>query len=117
MPGMINTSGSKAATLADHVRQSIHTIISTPLRSRVMRRDFGSVIPDLIDQPLNSTTLLRLYAATAVAVMRWEPRFNVASVQFIAAGTAEQAGRVTIEISGTLVTGSTTTPFTTTTTL
>lgn len=63
-----------------------------------MRRDYGSVIPDLIDQPLNQATLLRLYAATAAAIMKWEPRFKITGIQlnFVA-----PAGAL-VDVSGTI---------------
>jgi phage baseplate assembly protein W len=98
MIGLHKTTGSGIDTLADHVRQSIGDIITTPVGSRVMRRDYGSVIPDLIDQPLNSTTVLRLYAATAAAVMRWEPRFRISSIRM----QYEPPAGVSVEVSGRL---------------
>lgn len=98
MIGLNKTTGTGIDTLEDHVRQSIGDILTTPVGSRVMRRDYGSVIPELIDQPLNQTTLLRLYAATAAAVMRWEPRFQISRINLAfnapAGATVEVAGRL-----------------------
>ena len=97
MLGINAHTGQPLAGL-DHLRQSIADILSTPLNTRVMRRDYGSVIPELIDQPLNQTTLLRLYAATAAAVMRWEPRFQISRINLAfnapAGATVEVAGRL-----------------------
>lgn len=59
---------------ADHLRQSIADILFTPLGSRVMRRDYGSLLTELLDAPANRSTTIKLYAATALALMRWEPR-------------------------------------------
>ena len=53
----------------------------TPLGSRVMRRDYGSLLPELIDQPFNDATRMRLFGATALALMRWEPRIRLIRVQ------------------------------------
>lgn len=64
-----------------HLGQSIGDILMTPLGSRVMRRDYGSLLPELIDQPFNDATRLRLYGATALALMRWEPRIRLIRVQ------------------------------------
>lgn len=64
-----------------HLAQSIGDILTTPLGSRVMRRDYGSLLPELIDQPFNDATRLRLYGATALALMRWEPRIRLIRVQ------------------------------------
>jgi phage baseplate assembly protein W len=64
-----------------HLRQSIRDILTTPLGSRVMRRNYGSRLFDLVDNPLNEQTLVELFAATAEALIRWEPRLQVTRVQ------------------------------------
>ncbi len=68
----------------DHLTQSIGDILSTPLGSRVMRRDYGSMLPELIDHPQNSTTRQLMIASTATALRRWEPRITLqkANVEF-----------------------------------
>ncbi len=73
MTGMSITTG-RALADRQHLAQSIADILTTPLGSRVMRREYGSLLPDLIDEPNNTVTLIRLYAATTVALLRWEPR-------------------------------------------
>lgn len=83
MTGMNNQTGEGLADTLAHVQQSLFDILTTPVGSRIQRRDYGSVLPDLIDAPLNPKTVLRLYAATAIAVMTWEPRFKIASIRFI----------------------------------
>ncbi|MBP8813924.1 MAG: GPW/gp25 family protein [Laribacter sp.] len=64
----------------DHVRQSIRKILTTPIGSRVMRRDFGSLIPDLIDQPMNGRTRMLLMSASVMAIARWETRVSLTGV-------------------------------------
>ena len=87
--------GDRLAGLA-HLAQSITDILTTPIGSRVMRRDYGSNLPDLIDQPMNGFTRLRLFAATAGALQRWEPRIRVAQVEVIADPRDAQAALATI---------------------
>ena len=53
MLGMNAHTGQSLSGL-DHLRQSIADILSTPLNTRVMRRDYGSRLPELIDQPINN---------------------------------------------------------------
>jgi phage baseplate assembly protein W len=65
----------------NHLRQSIRDILTTPLGSRVMRREYGSRLFDLLDNPLNDATIVEIYAATAEALMIWEPRLRVQRVQ------------------------------------
>jgi phage baseplate assembly protein W len=71
----------KALTGINHLRQSIRDILTTPLGSRIMRRDYGSRLFDLVDNPLNDATLIEIFAATAEALMLWEPRLQVQRVQ------------------------------------
>lgn len=68
-----------------HLRQSIQDILTTPLGSRVMRRDYGSRLYELVDAPTNSETLMQLYAATAEALAAWEPRFRLTQVKIASA--------------------------------
>lgn len=65
-----------------HLIQSINDILTTPIGSRVMRREYGSKLPDLIDQPMNAAGKARLYMAIAKAIAQWEPRVLLRSMQF-----------------------------------
>ncbi|WP_292065983.1 GPW/gp25 family protein [Brevundimonas sp. UBA7664] len=79
MRGMQAGTGKPISGL-DHLIQSIADILTTPLGSRVMRRDYGSALPDLIDQPMNGATRMRLFGAVATALQRWEPRIRLTRV-------------------------------------
>jgi phage baseplate assembly protein W len=81
----------------DSITQSIADILTTRIGTRVMRREYGSLLPELVDQPFNDATRLRVYAATAMAVMRWEPRISLSRVQF--SGISLQ-GEVVLELEG-----------------
>lgn len=76
LAGMHPDTGAPVTGLA-HLRASVRNILATPVGSLVMHRDYGSLLPRLIDQPLNDATLLRAYAATVVAITRWEPRLRI----------------------------------------
>lgn len=80
MPGMNRTTGQTLDGL-DHIRQSIADILTTPIGSRVMRREYGSLIPSLIDRPLNDALMLQVYSAAVMSIIRWEPRVVVQSIQ------------------------------------
>lgn len=92
----INASDGKLLRGIDHLRQSLRDILTTPLGSRVMRRDYGSRLFELVDAPLNRGTLLQLYAATAEAIRRWEPRIRITKVRAV----SSEPGRVEIELTG-----------------
>jgi len=79
MSGMSATTG-RLLDDDQHLAQSIADILTTPLGSRIERRDYGSLLPAMIDAPFNPTTQLRLYGAAATALMRWEPRIALTQV-------------------------------------
>lgn len=95
---MNGTSAATGKSLGgiDHLRQSIRDILTTPIGSRVMRRDYGSRLFELVDAPMNRSTLLDIYAATAEAIARWEPRFRLQRV--VAAAAAP--GHITLDMTG-----------------
>jgi uncharacterized protein len=87
MNGMDRFTG-KLLSGAAHLRQSLADIIGTPLGTRVCRRDYGSIVPELLDQPMNDLTRIQLYAATALAVSRQERRLRLTRVGFAPTGAA-----------------------------
>lgn len=95
MNGTSATTG-KSLSGIDHLRQSIRDILTTPIGSRVMRRDYGSRLFELVDAPMNRSTLLNLYAATAEAISTWEPRFKLQKV--VASSAAP--GAVVLDMTG-----------------
>lgn len=96
----IDAGNGRALDGLEHLGQSIGDILMTPLGTRVMRRDYGSMLPELIDQPFNDVTRLRLYGATALALMRWEPRIRLIRVQLF---QSETPGAYTLELECVLV--------------
>lgn len=99
MIGMHSATGQPVSGLA-HLRQSIADILTTPVGSRVMRREYGSLIPELIDAPFNAATRQRLYAAAVTALIRWEPRLRISRVQL---SDATYQGAAELEITGVAV--------------
>ena len=77
----VDANTGKALSGIDHLRQSVRDILTTPIGSRVMRREYGSQLFALLDAPLNRSTLMDIYAATVEALRRWEPRVRVRNVQ------------------------------------
>jgi len=82
MNGMHVQTGKPLSDTA-HLAQSVVDILTTPLGSRVMRREYGSLLPELIDQPAHPRIQVRLFAAIALALMRWERRIEVQHVALI----------------------------------
>lgn len=96
MAGMSRTAGTALGGL-DHLRQSIEDILTTPVGSRVHRRDYGSRLPRLVDRPINSSLVADLVAATAEALDRWEPRLKLEQVII---DNVSEAGQIELSLLG-----------------
>lgn len=93
--GMNCSTGARLDDLA-HIRQSIRDILTTRIGTRLMRREYGSLVPELIDQPGNQSTRLRLMAATVMAIIRWEPRVLITKVSY----SIDMAGTAVLDMEG-----------------
>lgn len=96
----MNRETSSAIDQVEQITQSITDILTTRFGTRVMRREYGSLLPELVDQPFNDFTRLQVYAASVIALMRWEPRISLSRMQFLGA-TLE--GQSTLELEGSIV--------------
>lgn len=93
----INASTGKRLTGVDHLKQSIKDILTTRIGTRVMRRDYGSRLPELVDNPTGELLKVELFAATAEALVRWEPRFRLDRVYL---QSATEEGRIVLALEG-----------------
>lgn len=88
MTGMHKETGKPVSGEA-HIAQSIADILTTPIGSRVMRRDYGSRLFELVDTPLSPARRLLWIAATAGAIRRWEPRVTLERVALDLSATGQ----------------------------
>lgn len=82
----------------EHTNQSIGKVIQTAIGSRVMRRTFGSDLPDLVDTKMIRKNILAVYSAAAAAIDTWEPRFRMRTGAVRSVGAD---GKIGLVISGT----------------
>lgn len=94
----MNATGTGTLTDEDHVWQSVGDILLTPVNTRIMRRNYGSLCPDLIDSPQNDVTRLQLMSAAVIALAAWEPRIALDAINIVYSAS----GAVTAELSGML---------------
>lgn len=73
MKGTDHKTGKRIKGLA-HIVQSLSRLLSTPIGSCVMLRDYGCYAFELIDNPANESNSLRLFAAITNAILKWETR-------------------------------------------
>lgn len=99
MPDSVGLDRRTGKVLTDwnHVVQSIEDILTTRTLSRVMRRDYGSDWPRLVDAPMNEQSIIMFYVTAAEALDQWEPRFELTEVFFREVGPD---GRTTLRLTG-----------------
>lgn len=86
----------RAMTGIEHLRQSIADIITTPVGSRVMRPEYGSYMPRMVDLPTNKGMISALQSEISRCVGRWEPRLKLSRCVI----KSVINGAMTIEIHG-----------------
>jgi uncharacterized protein len=95
--GMNRYTGQPLPPL-EHIRQSVHDILTTPIGTRTMNREYGSDLFDLVDAPMNASTKLAMISATHDAIKRWEPRIRLDAVK-----VEGKPGQVVLVLSATLL--------------
>lgn len=93
--GMSQGNG-RAITDTDHLRQSVRDILLTPQGSRIARREYGSLLSELIDQPQNPALRLQVMSAVYMALSRWEPRLTLDSITI----SSSFDGSMVVELAG-----------------
>ncbi|MDU8925609.1 GPW/gp25 family protein [Pasteurellaceae bacterium LIM206] len=78
-----------------HIKQSIGDILTTPIGSRIQRRDYGSNIPKLIYRPISRELMLQLASAAVMAITKWEPRVKIKRFAVILTDT----GKITANLN------------------
>lgn len=94
MAGFNRHTGKEIDDL-EHLRQSITDILTTPIGSRVLCRDYGSRLFDLVDTGLNHSAVMDIYQAVVTSLSVWEPRISITNVQI-----TPQKGAVSIDLTG-----------------
>ena len=79
-----------------HLRQSITDILTTPVGSRVMRPEYGSNLPRMVDLPVNKGWISAVQAEVARALGRWEPRLKLSRVRVLSITD----GKVNLTVAG-----------------
>jgi len=81
-PPQINPHGGVAMSSENEkIRQSIRIILSTAKGERVMRPEFGCGIHDYVFAVANASTMTSIESAVREALIMWEARIEVISVE------------------------------------
>ncbi len=93
MQGMNKKTGGVLSGI-EHVHQSIIDILTTPIGSRPMRRDYGSRLFERVDAPMNGELIAEIYSDVVESLFNYEPRVEVTSVSVESA----DAGTIVINL-------------------
>lgn len=94
----MNSQTGLSISEAEHIRQSVRDILVTPVGSRVMRREYGSLLAAMIDRPQSPALRLQIMAACYSAIQKWEPRISLTAIAF---ERSESDGTLYVDITGT----------------
>lgn len=98
-PPQINPHGGVAMSSEDEkIRQSIRIILSTAKGERVMRPEFGCGIHDYAFAVANAQTLTSIESAVREALIMWEPRIEVISVEAMGDGGLAEIHQASIGV-------------------
>ena len=98
MIGMNRKTG-KTLSGIDHLRQRVGDVLTTPLGTRVMRREYGSRIFELIDNPLNDRFKIEMTMAVYEAFNN--PLNGLFDIVLMRVNvTADDSGKAFVDIEG-----------------
>lgn len=81
---MINkNNGQRLNSIQASIEQSLADIATTPIGSRIMRREYGSLVAELLDQPINDSLVLKCYSALYTAASTWENRVSINHIRLV----------------------------------
>ena len=98
MIGIDNQTGKHISGI-QYLKQRIADVLTTPIGTRIMRREYGSKLFDLLDAPISKMTIINYYAATAEALSKpinGIPDFKLIKVFVSKVGT----GYLQIDVEG-----------------
>lgn len=82
-PLQVGTNGRPLlAASEDNIKQSINSILTTPLGTRFYLEEYGSNLHKLTFKPQNEVLLSLLRFHIPDALEKWEKRINLTSIEF-----------------------------------
>lgn len=84
----------------DHVVQSLEVIFTTRFGERVMRRWFGSFVPNILGENMVPSTVLKFWTAICIAIDLWEPRYRITRITPIGSPEDMRHGGLGFQIEG-----------------
>jgi uncharacterized protein len=85
---------------ATDINQSLQILLGTQLGERIMRSDFGCNLSPLLFENITVTLLTKIKGIIKLAILKYEPRIDLNSVDFGSEETSQ--GLIKIEIEYTI---------------
>lgn len=97
-PTFSNHSGT-VETVSDDadIFQSLHILLSTRLKERVMRSDYGCDLSALLYENITITLLTKIKGIIENAILKYEPRIDLLEVEFFTEDANN--GMINIEVT------------------
>lgn len=97
-PPTFNTHSGTVETVSDEddIFQSLHILLSTQLKERVMRSDYGCDLSALLYENITVTLLTKIKGIIEGAILSYEPRIDLLEIEFHTENTNN--GVIKIEI-------------------
>lgn len=97
-PVAANAAGADVALAEqqEDIRQAVRIILETGRGERVMRPDFGAGLNEFVFEPINTTTLALIRHRVEEALVTWEPRIRIETIDVERA--ADGPGRIDISL-------------------
>lgn len=98
-PPAFNKLQATVETVSDEedVFQSLHILLSTQLKERVMRSDFGCDLSAMLYENITITLLTKIKGIITDAILKYEPRVDLLEVEFFNENNTD--GLINIEIT------------------
>ncbi len=81
----------------EHIAQSVRDILTTRKGTRVLRRHYGGILPELIDRPMQPAFIAAHAVDIAADLDQWEPRVSLKYVE-LASAQADGQGILTLTL-------------------
>lgn len=94
---LMNRETGEGMSDVAHLRQSLIVLLTTPVGSRVMRREYGSRLPLMLDRNVTRRLLADWVYAIGEAIYKWEPRYRVKQVQINTSSLRDGVLALTLE--------------------
>lgn len=83
-PPTFNNQKGRVETVSDEedIYQSLHILLSTQLKERVMRSDYGCDLSVMLYENITITLLTKIKGIIQNAILNYEPRIDLLEVEF-----------------------------------